>query len=329
MLLLFLRELFRSYITAQLHQKRTIMSRTIKAHLALLAVALIYGANYTIAKEVLNNEYIQPLGFILMRAACACSLFWILHGLTVKEKVDQKDYGLLFLCGLTGVAINQMFFFSGLKLSQPINAALILTTIPIMIIVISPLLTSERITWWKTGGIFVGAVGAVLLVVYGKTVQLGKENLLGDIFLFINASSYGIYLVLVKRLMQKYNPFTVLKWVFTFGLILIIPFGAPQLMDVAWSSFPISIWLAIAYVLLFTTFFSYLFNAYALGVVSPTVAGIYVYLQPLIAGIIALWLGKDELTFIKILAGLLIFLGVFMVTRKKTPENDVTNSLTK
>lgn len=296
------------------------MTPTIKAHLALFAVALIYGANYTIAKEVLNNEYLQPLGFILMRAACACTLFWILHVTTIKEKVERKDFGLLVLCGLTGVAINQMLFFSGLKLSQPINAALIMTTIPIMIIMISPLLTEERITWWKAGGILAGAIGAVILVLYGKSVQLGRENLLGDIFLFINASSYGLYLVLVKRLMKKYNAFTVLKWVFTFGLFFIIPFGAPQLVDIDWASFPTSIWLAIAYVLLFTTFFAYLFNAYALKIVSPTVAGIYVYLQPLLATIVALWTGKDELTLIKVLAGMLIFLGVFLVTRHQKPK---------
>lgn len=291
------------------------MTPSIKAHLALFAVALIYGANYTIAKEVLNNEYIQPLGFILMRATCACILFWTLHTMTIREKVEPKDFGLLFLCGLTGVAINQMMFFSGLKLSQPINASLIMTTIPIIIIVISPFLTSERFTWWKAGGILIGALGAILLVLYGKSVQFGKENLLGDVFLFINASSYGLYLVLVKRLMKKYNPFTVLKWVFTFGLIFIIPFGAPQLVDVQWSTFPYSVWMAIAYVLLFTTFFAYLFNAYALKIVSPTVAGIYVYLQPLLASIVALSVGKDELTLIKVSAGLLIFLGVFLVTR--------------
>ncbi|MFT6707672.1 MAG: drug/metabolite transporter (DMT)-like permease, partial [Flavobacteriales bacterium] len=259
-----------------------LLTPTIKAHLALFAVALIYGANYTIAKEVLNNEYLQPLGFILMRAASACFLFWILNMATIKEKVERKDFGLLVLCGLTGIAINQMLFFSGLKLSQPINASLIMTTIPIMIIVIAPLLTKERITWWKASGVLTGAVGAVLLVLYGKSVQLGKENLMGDIFLFLNATSYGLYLVLVKKLMQKYHAFTVMKWVFTFGLLFIIPFGAPQLVDVDWSSFPTSIWLAIAYVLLFTTFFAYLFNAYALKIVSPTVAGIYVYLQPLL-----------------------------------------------
>ncbi|MFK7808853.1 MAG: DMT family transporter [Saprospiraceae bacterium] len=300
------------------------MKPTIKAHLALFAVALIYGANYTIAKEVLNNDYLQPLGFILMRAACACLLFWLLHTVAVKEKVERKDFGLLILCGLTGVAINQMFFFSGLKLSQPINAALIMTTIPIMIIMISPILTDEKITWWKIAGIITGAIGAVILVLYGKSVELGRENLLGDIFLFINATSYGVYLVLVNRLMQKYNAFTVLKWVFTFGLLFIIPFGAPQLVDVEWSSFPLSIWLAIAYVLLFTTFFSYLFNAYALKIVSPTVAGIYVYLQPLLATLVALSLGKDELTLIKVFAGMMIFLGVFLVTRNKKGKNDVT-----
>jgi drug/metabolite transporter (DMT)-like permease len=308
-------------------QKENTLTPTIKAHLALFAVAIIYGANYTIAKEVLNNEYIQPWGFILMRAACACLLFWLFHMTVVKEKVERKDFALFALCGLTGVAVNQLFFFSGLKLSQPINAALIMTSTPIIVIVISSLLTNERITIWKAGGILIGAIGAVLLVVYGKPIQLGKQNLWGDIFLFINAVSYSFYLVLVKRLMHQYSPFTVLKWVFTFGLCFIIPFGGPQLAGIQWMTFPPGIWLAIIYVLIFTTFFAYLFNAYAIKILSPTIAGIYIYMQPLMAAIIALWLGKDELTNIKVLAGGLIFLGVFMVTRptkQKTTISDVT-----
>jgi drug/metabolite transporter (DMT)-like permease len=309
-------------------QNENAMTPTTKAHLSLFAVAFIYGANYTIAKEVLNNEYIQPWGFILMRAACACLLFWLFHMTVVKEKVERKDLALFALCGFTGVAVNQLFFFTGLKLSQPINAALIMTSTPIIVIAISPLLTNERITTWKASGILTGAIGAVLLVIYGRSVQLGKENLWGDIFLFINAVSYSFYLVLVKRLMYQYNPFTVLKWVFTFGLFFIIPFGAPQLKGINWAAFPPAIWLAIIYVLIFTTFFAYLLNAYAIKILSPTIAGIYIYMQPLMAAIIALWLGKDELTEIKVLAGGLIFLGVFMVTRP-TKQEKTTNDVTK
>ena len=293
------------------------MSSTIKVHTALFTVALIYGANYTIAKEVMDNEYIAPLCFVLLRVISGVILFWTFHALFIREKIERKDFGLLALCGLTGVAINQMLFFEGLKLTQPINASLIMTTTPILIILISPFLTKERITALKVLGILCGAAGAILLILYGKSVQIGQQNWKGDMLIFINASSYGLYLVLVKRLMTKYNAFTVLKWMFTFGLFYILPFGLPQIRNVDWFSFPLSIWLAIGYVLLFTTFFAYLFNAYALKKVNPSIAGIYIYLQPLLAGFIAISLGKDELTLEKVLGGGLIFLGVFLATVQK------------
>lgn len=304
------------------------MNSTLKAHLALLTVALIYGANFVIAKEVMNGGYIEPLGFILMRAGSATILFWIFHQLFIKEKVERKDFPLLMLCGLLGVAINQMFFFSGLKLTQPINAALIMTTSPIIVMMAAPFISGERITSRKLLGMAIGAIGAIFLISYGKSVQFNKAGLLGDLFIFINATSYSLYLVIVKKLMPKYHPITIVKWVFTFGLIIIIPFGFQQAMAVNWSTFSINIWLAFFYVLLFTTFFAYLLNATALKVVDSSAAAIYIYLQPLIATVIALALSKDELNTAKVISGLLIYLGVYLVGSKpkgQTPKIDVTN----
>ena len=144
-----------------------------------------------------------------------------------------------------------------------------------------------------------------------------RENgLLGDLFIFINASSYGVYLVLVKSLMKKYNPMTVMRWVFTFGLIYVIPFGIGDVRQIEWSTFSTNIWLAVAYVLICVTIFAYLFNAIALKIVNPTIVGIYIYSQPLLATLIALFYAKDVLTIEKIGAGLLIFIGVYLVSSK-------------
>ena len=277
-----------------------------RAHLALLGVALIYGANYSIAKIVLDDGYILPKGFILMRVFSGMILFWLFHQLFVREKVLRKDWWRLALCGVFGVAVNQLFFFMGLKLTTPINASLIMTTTPILVLIASSLLIGERFTLQKLAGILLGAVGAIILILNGQSLDLGSEGWLGDLMILVNASSYGIYLVLVKDLMKRYHPITVVKWVFTFGFIYVLPFGFGELQQVDWTSFTIPIWLAVVYVLLMTTFMAYLLNAFALSKVNPSVVSIYIYLQPLVAAIVALFLQQDIISGQKIMAASLI-----------------------
>ena len=293
------------------------MSTKLKAHIALSLVALIYGANYTIAKVVLDDGYIQPLGFILMRALSGFILFSLIHQFFIKEKIEKKDIGKLILCGLFGVAVNQMFFFMGLKLTTPINASLIMTTCPIVVLIASAIILKERITPKKILGIIIGATGAIVLIAYGQEVQLQKSQMLGDLMILINSTSYGIYLVLVRSLMKKYHPFTIIKWVFSIGVVFVFPFGIKQLSVVEWSSFSPGIWIAVSFVLLFTTFLAYLFNAFALKTVQASTASIYIYLQPLIASIIAILVGGDQLVPIKLISGLFIFIGVYLVSTGK------------
>ena len=292
------------------------MNTQLKAHLALSLVALIYGANYTIAKEILDNDYIQPLGLTLMRVIAGLSLFWLFHALLVKEKIDRRDVPRFILCGITGVAANQMLFITGLKFTTHINAALIMTTTPVLVLGASSILLKETITRKKMLGIALGIAGAAVLIIYGKKFAYRKEGLIGDVMIFLNAVSFGIFLVLVKTLMRKYHPLTVTKWVFGFGILFVLPFGSYELISTPMNTFTLQTWMALAYVLLCTTFLAYLLNAFALKHVNPAVVSIYIYLQPLIATAIALFLGKDELSAIKVLAGSLIFSGVYLVSRK-------------
>ncbi|MCB9037230.1 MAG: EamA family transporter [Lewinellaceae bacterium] len=289
------------------------MDKTAKAHIALFLVALIYGANYTIAKVVMDG-YLSPLPFILLRAGSGAGLFWLFHQALVRERVERADFGRLALCGLFGVALNQMLFFTGLNWTTPINASLIMTTTPVLVLLASSILIGERITGRKLLGIALGAAGAILLIAYGERFSFGRQGFWGDLLVFLNACAFGIYLVLVKKLMAKYHPVTVVKWVFAFGLIFVLPFGGPGFLEVEWAQFTPAIWLAVAYVLLCTTFLAYLFNAYALSVVNPSVVSIYIYLQPLLATLIALAFGRDQLTAVKLLAALLIFSGVYLVS---------------
>ena len=295
------------------------MNSNIKAHIALLFANIIYGLNYTIAKDVMP-EYILPFGFIFCRVLGALGLFWMIHSFNY-EKVERKDMFLMAICGFFGVFANQLMFFYGLNLTTPINAGIIMTSNPILVIIASAIILKNRITVLKVAGIFLGIAGALLLLLVKKDFSFGSETLIGDLFIFLNALSYGIYLVLAVPLMRKYKPITVIKWVFTFGAIFVIPFGFQQFTAIEWASFSPAIWGKFAFVVIATTFFAYLLNIYGLKKLSPSVVSTYIYLQPLLAAIVAIWAGKDSLDWIKIIAAVFIFAGVYLVSKTKPAKN--------
>lgn len=294
------------------------MNKQLLAHLALIGAQLIYGANYTIAKEVMP-DYIQPFGFIVLRCLGAVSLFW-LTGFFIKEKVDRKDLPMLALCALFGVAINQLMFFKGLNFTNPINAAVIMTSTPILVLIVAAFLIKERITLMKASGIAIGLAGTLLILLVGKKLSFDSNTFLGDLMIFVNASSYGIYLVIVSPFMRKYHPLTVIKWIFMFGLVMVVPFGWGEFTQIEWTTFPPNIIWAVVFVVVGLSFFAYLFNTVALKYVSPSVVSTYIYLQPVLATLFAIGLGKDQLDWIKVVSALLICTGVYLVSKKPKTE---------
>ena len=295
------------------------MINNILPHLALFLVNLIYALNYSIAKDVMP-DYIGPSGFILLRVIGGSLLFFLTYIFFIKENVELKDIVRLLFCGLFGVAINQLFFFEGLNLTTPINAAIIMTVSPILVIIFSAIIIKEKITIRKLLGIFLGIVGAATLILKSGSISIDNAFFVGNILIFINATSYSIYLVLVKTLMTKYNPITVMFYVFSFGLIFVLPFGLNELLEVNTQSFSKIIYLKVAFVVICTTFLAYLFNAFALKTLNPSVVSTYIYLQPVLASVVAIFLKSDSLDFIKILSVLFIFSAVYLVSipTKKT-----------
>ena len=287
-----------------------------KAHLSLTLVAFIYGANYTVAKIVLDDNHLSPNSLTLLRVITGILLFSLFHAVFVKEKIDRKDFPRFVLCAITGVVINQLLFNGGLKLTSHINAALMATTIPVATFVASYFILKEKITRNQLVGIALGIAGVVILTLYGKNFVYKKSGSLGDVMIFINACSFGTFFVLVKTLMHKYHPVTVTKWIFIIGFFFVLPFGFHELINTPMNGFTLHIWMAIGYVLICTTFLAYLLNTYSLKLVDASTVSIYVYLQPVIATAIALLLDKDELTMVKLAAGLMIFSGVFLVSKK-------------
>lgn len=293
------------------------MNQRLLAHIALTAVAFIYAGNYLIAKLVLDPGYVRPFGFILLRVTAAVLVFWLVDWLFMKSRVDRKDLPLMAICGLFGVAVNQLCFFAGLKLTVPINASLLMTTTPILVVISASLLIKERVSALRIAGILTGMAGAVLLITRGFTVGIDiSGGSLGDLLIIANASSYAVYLVLVKKLMHKYQPLVVVKWVFSFGLIPVLLLGAGDIPHIAWSEMPTSAYLSIAYVLLLTTVVAYFLNAYSLGVVSPSVTSIYIYLQPLLTTLFSIVFYEQKPDAVVAISGAMIILGVYLAGKK-------------
>jgi len=290
-------------------------------------VNCIYGANYVIAKGLMPGV-IGPSGFILLRVAGACALFWLVFSLSW-QKVAWNDLGRMALCAVFGVAVNQLFFFNGLNLTSPINASVIMTSTPIIVLIMASIILGERITWMRSVGVLIGAIGAIALILSTKS-GASTATEVGDLFILINATSYSLYLVTVKPLMMKYRPLTVITWVFTFGLLFVTPFGIGQFTAVEWSGLSTPDMLSMAFVVLATTFLAYLLNVFALKIVSPTISSSYIYLQPILAGSFALWYSSsaslqklfgreadysDDIDLFKVLFAALIFVGVYLVSK--------------
>jgi drug/metabolite transporter (DMT)-like permease len=281
--------------------------------------ALIYGINFTVAKEVMPH-YIKPYGFILVRVFGAAILFWITGLFIKKEKIATKDFSRILMASVFGTALNMLTFFKGLSLTTPISASVIMVSTPIIVLTFATIFLKEKATKRKLTGIFIGMFGAILLIVYGKSLGTATNGVLGNFLVFINAASYALYLITIKNLTKKYHPLTIAKWLYLFGFILVIPFGINEFLEVDFTNLPNFAIVRIGYVVLFTTFLAYMFNLFAIKKLKPTTLSIFIYLQPVIASVYALFVGSDSLNAIKIIATVLIFVGVYLVTRKSKEE---------
>ncbi|PKV49099.1 drug/metabolite transporter (DMT)-like permease [Aquimarina sp. MAR_2010_214] len=295
------------------------ISNKIKAHLALLSVNIVYGANYLVAKGLMPDK-IEASALVFLRISGAGLLFLILK-LFVKEQVERKDIPRLVLCGFLGIATNQFFSMNGLSLTSPVDAAIIITSIPIFTVIISYFLLKEPLTLQRILGISIGGAGALLLIYIGNS-GVGTGSLLGNIFVCINALAFAFYLVIVKPLMSKYKPITVIVWTFLFGFIFMFPFCIEKLIHTDFSAFVTSNWISLFYVVVGPTFLAYLLNMFALQFVKPTVSSSYIYVQPAVAmilvGVISYFVVnsqyKSDITIIKLSCCILIFFGVYLIS---------------
>lgn len=290
-----------------------------KRHLAFMAAfgaSFIYGINHTLAKDLMPT-YIQAYGFIMLRVLGGAVLFWLTSLFFKSEKIERKDWWRMVLCALFGMTINMLMFFKGLQLSTPINSSVVITLSPVILLILSAVFLKEKITRLKGSGIAIGLIGALVLILFGAKTQENAPNIpLGNMLFIINATAYSIYLILVKPLTAKYSSVTLMKWFFLIAVFTNAPVALPQFLEVQWTELPPNVIGVMVFVVVGTTYLTYLFNVFALRTLRPSTIGAFIYLQPLIASIVAVILGADTLTTIRILAAALIFLGVYLSTKR-------------
>lgn len=295
-----------------------------KRALALLAATIagiIYGINHTVAKGLMP-DVIKPYGFIFLRISGAAILFWLLSLFFPSEKIARKDWLRIIACAFFGMTLNMLMFFKGLSFSTPINSSVVITIVPVLLLVMSALFLKEKVTLKKSIGIGFGFIGTLILILFGLKSQVNAPNIpLGNILFIINAISYSTYLIIVKPLVSKYSSITLMKWFFLFAFIVNIPIGMNEFLEVGWSQLSTNEIGKLAFVVIGTTFLTYLFNVYALKQLHPSTIGALIYFQPIIATAYAVFVGADQLTVLRVGAAALIFLGVFLSTRKSKKVN--------
>ncbi len=287
------------------------------AHIALFSANLIFGMNTSISRTMMP-EMFHPLALTAFRLVGGLILFWLASLFVKKEKVPTKDLLLLFFASFFALTFNQLPFFIGLSMTSPIDASIVVTMLPIVTMILAAIFIKEPITLMKAIGVLVGASGALLIVFNGAETVNGHSNIWGNLIVFFGVTSFAIYLTVFKDLILRYSPVTIMKWMFLFGTIVSLPFCYKPLMQTDFSVLTSDAYWRIAYMVLFATFLGYLLIPIGQKVLRPTTLSMYNYVQPIMASLVAIFIGIDTFGYEQALSGVLVFSGVYIVTQSKS-----------
>ncbi|MDD4971786.1 MAG: EamA family transporter [Paludibacter sp.] len=289
----------------------------LNGHLAMFSANMIFGLNIPVSR-IIMPEILSPYTLTFFRLGGGFLLFWLVSFFTKKEHVPAKDILLLFFASLFALSLNQLPYFIGLSMTSPIDASIVVTLLPIVTMILAAVIIKEPITLLKSIGVLVGASGALLLVFTSHTLHVGNSNFWGNIIVFGGVASFAIYLTVFKDLISRYSPVTVMKWMFLFGTITCLPFCYKPLMQTDFSLLSSGTYWRIGYVVLFATFLGYLLIPIGQKILRPTTLSMYNYVQPVVASMVAVFIGLDTFGIEKTLSGVLVFAGVYIVTQSKS-----------
>lgn len=291
-----------------------------EGHLIMLVVMTVFGLNIPINKYLYAHEMITPFGMTASRMAFAAIAFWLLSLIMPKEKVQKKDLLVLLIGGVCGMLLNQSLFAYGLGQTSPVDASIITTSSPLFAMIIAAIILGEPITLKKAGGVFLGGLGAIILVYTAHNAGTSQESSIqGDLAILGAQLFYSFYLVITRPLADKYSSITMMKWMFLFAAIAILPFWGKDMIESP--VYHQTDWLPIAFIafaLLGATFFTYIMIPLAQRRIRPTTISMYNNLQPLIASVVAIALMGEKFTIGKLIAAIFIFGGVYLVTTSKS-----------
>lgn len=278
---------------------------------------------------MLMPDVIHPLALIYFRFFGGMVLFWLVSLFVKSEKVSRKDLFLLFLASIFAMNLNQLFFFGGLSMTTPIDASIVVTTMPIVTMILAALILKEPLTRLKTVGVLVGAAGALLLVFTHQDFNAGSGNFKGNMIVFLAVTAFSLYLTLFKDLISRYSPITVMKWMFLFASVTGLPVSYSALSTVNWASLTPHHWLMVGFVVFFATFFGYLLLPVGQKNIRPTTLSMYNYVQPIVASLVAVMAGMESFGYNQAMASVLVFSGVYIVTQSKSREQIEKERLAK
>ncbi len=291
------------------------MQKKILPLLAATIATTIYGINHTVAKMVMPI-YIGSLGLVFLRVLGATIIFWTISLFFKTKPIEKKDRLTILKCGLFGMSINIAAFIAGLDYSTPVNSSILIIISPIFVVILSFFIFKNKINFIKILGIILGFVGAMILILTADSnSSIGRNIPLGNFLFIVNSISYAYYLIIVKPMAEKYDLITLFKWLFLIGLIFNFPLGINQFLDVDWASLPI--WEAVlpmVFVVVGTTCMTYFLNGYALSKITSTEVAVFMYLQPIIGILFAIFTKSDTITLIMFVASVLIFTGVYLTS---------------
>lgn len=284
----------------------------------MLAASIIWGLNSPIGKAALDFG-IPPLSLTTFRFFGAAIAFWTVSLFTKKEHVKHEDLLLLFFASLFGIVLNQGTFIFGLSLTSPIDASIVTTMAPIVTMIVAAIVLKEPITGKKVLGVFVGAIGALILILTSQSVASGKSgSIMGDMLCLTAQLSFAVYLTVFKDLIQRYSSVTIMKWMFVYASMCFIPFSYSDVASINFSTVPLKVYAEISFVVLAATFLAYLFVMTGQKVLRPTIVSMYNYVQPIVASFVAVSIGMDTFGWPKAIAIIFVFVGVFIVTQSKS-----------
>jgi len=295
------------------------MDKTYKGHIFMALTYLLFGLNIPIVKYVAGVAGITGLSITFYRMAGGALLFWVASLFVPREKVPPRDVLLLLGASIFGLFLNQLPFVVGISLTSPIDAGVITTIGPMITMVMAAIFLREPITWMKAGGVAVGMAGALVLIL-SSAAAAGRNgaSIAGDLLCAASSLSFALYLTLFKRLIGRYSPVTLMRWMFLFATLMSLPVCWRDVAAVDYGSLDGSVWAGIGFIVVGATFLTYIMLPVGQRHLRPTVLSMYNYMQPTVAAVVAVAAGMDTFGATKGLATLLVFAGVWLVTRSRS-----------